>query len=198
MKKYMIMLMILALAGPALARDETLLGDDLENGGYGALVVKYGPIMGTEGFFVGGQGGWVINHTLVIGGGGYGLVSRIVLDDGECSNLGFGYGGLFLEYIIASHKLVHFSIQTLIGGGGVGRYSDWDCGEWGCGDDYWRDSDAFFALEPGANLMLNLHKFVRVGFGATYRFVDGVSYLGLCDSDLSGATGQFIVKFGSF
>lgn len=193
MTKYAAIFLVLVLAGQALARDETLLGEELESGGYGALVVKYGQIRGTDGIFVGGQGGWIINHTLVIGAAGYGLVNQIGSGRGDCTYLGFGYGGLLLEFIIASHKLVHLSVQGVIGGGGVGYYTDRYC-------DYYcvSDGDAFFALEPGAHLMLNLHRIVRVGIGASYRYVDGVRYEDLRDSDLSGYTGQFIIKFGLF
>ena len=193
MRICIVILLILAVAGPVIARDETLLGDDIENGGYGAFVVKYGRIMGTDGFFVGGQGGWIINHALVIGAGGFGLVSEIGFDEEYCSYLGFGYGGLLLEYIIASHKLVHLSIQTIVGAGGIGHRQDWYCEE-----KYKYDGDAFFALEPGVNLELNLHRIARVGVGGTYRYVSGVRYQDLCDSDLSGFAVQFMVKFGSF
>ena len=193
MRKFTVLLIIVVLASPVLAQDETLLGDDLESGGYGALVVKYGRIMGTDGVFVGGQGGWIINHTFILGGGGYGLANRITMDNSECPYLGFGYGGLLLEYIISSRKMVHFSVQTLIGAGGVDYY-----GERCWHDDAIYRSDAFFALEPGGYLMLNLHKYVRTGIGASYRYINGVQYRDLSDSDLSGATAQIIVKFGAF
>lgn len=195
MKILAVVLIVLALVVPALAEDETLLGDDIESGGYGAVIVKYGQIMGTDGVFVGGQGGWIINHTLVIGGGGFGLANKIALEGSDCQYLGFGYGGLLLEYIIASRKLVHLDIQCLIGAGGVSSYTD----TYLCYDeDYFSDGDAFFALEPGASLMLNLHRYVRVGVGATYRYVGGVCYRGLEDADLRGFTGQMIFKFGNF
>lgn len=198
MKILAAVLVVLVLVVPALAEDETLIGDDIESGGYGAVIVKYGQIMGTDGVFVGGQGGWIINHTLVIGGGGFGLANKIALEGTECQYLGFGYGGLLLEYIVASQKLVHLDIQFLIGAGGVSSYTsytdDYSC--WG--EDYYGDGDAFFAMEPGANLMLNLHRYVRVGVGATYRYVGGVCYRGLDDSDLRGFTGQMIFKFGNF
>jgi hypothetical protein len=84
----------------------------------------------------------------------------------------------------------------LIGGGGVSyfRNYDYDCYD----DDDYYNSDAFFALEPGCNLMLNLHKNVRAGVGATYRYIGGADYDGITDSDLSGFTGQIIFKFGVF
>jgi hypothetical protein len=182
-----------ALAGSALAQDETLIGGDIESGGYGALVVRYGEVKGTDGVFVGGQGGWIINHSLVLGAGGYGLANDIGVGDCDCLALGVGYGGLLVEYIIAPRKLVHLSVQAIIGGGGVTYYDRrFEC------DYSVYDGDAFFVLEPAASLMLNLHRFVRVGIGGAYRYVDGVRYDDLTDSDLSGFSAQFTAKFGSF
>ena len=193
MKYYMVLLVIFVLTAPALAKEETLLGSDLDSGGYGALVFKHGRVAGTDGFFVGGQGGWIINHALVIGAGGYGLANQIEVGSDQCPYLGFGYGGLLLEIVVASNKLVHFTVQGIIGAGGVGYYNDRGCDSCeDCGEDM------FFALEPGAYLMLNLHKHVRLGLGASYIYVDGVEYEDLSDSDLSTATVQFIMKFGSF
>lgn len=77
MRIYAIVLLVLILTGTALAEDETLLGGEIESGGYGALVVKFGHIKGEGGILVGVQGGWIVNHTLVIGGGGYGLANNI-------------------------------------------------------------------------------------------------------------------------
>jgi hypothetical protein len=193
MKRSLIALFILALAGAAFAQDKTLLGDEIESGGYGAVVVKYGRILDSDGVFVGGQGGWIINHTLVLGGAGYGLANRVRAEDGSCPYLGFGYGGLFLEYIISSRELVHGSIQCVIGGGGVSYYDEWRCEE-----PYSWDGDAFFVAEPAANLMLNLHRHVRVGIGASYRYVAGADYEDIGDSDLSGATAHILAKFGVF
>jgi len=193
MKRLMIVVFILALAGAAVPQDETLLGDEIESGGYGAVVVKYGRILGADGVFVGGQGGWVINHSFVLGGGGYGLANQVPVDGSDCPYLGFGYGGLLLEYIFSPRKLVHGSIQCLIGAGGV-SYSE----EWSCGEDYSWQSDAFFALEPAASLMLNLHKNVRAGIGASYRYVADVEFEDFTDSDLSGGTAHILIKFGVF
>jgi hypothetical protein len=98
-----------------------------------------------------------------------------------------------MEFIIASNKLVHFTVQGLIGGGGLSYYCDWYTDDW---DPH--KGDAFFALEPSANVMLNLHKYIRLGIGGSYRYINGVNYGDLTDSDLSGATVQFIAKFGTF
>jgi len=195
MKTFFIMLFLVIFVISASAQEETLISGPIESGGYGAPVVKFGQIKGQNGIFVGGQGGWIINHAFVIGGGGYGLVNDIkaVTDDlGRVLYLDFSYGGLLMEYIIASQKLVHFSIHSLIGAGRV-SYRDKDDND---GDDY--GSDQFFVLEPGANLMLNLHKNIRIGVGATYRYVSDVDYGELSNSNLRGVTAQLIIKFGSF
>lgn len=98
-----------------------------------------------------------------------------------------------MEYIIASDKLAHASLQALIGAGGVSYRGD-ECAQ----DDVAGDDNLFFVLEPGANLMVNLHNYARIGIGAAYRYVDGVDHGDLSHSDLSGFTGQLIFKFGYF
>ncbi|MBN1426023.1 hypothetical protein JXA88_15850, partial [Candidatus Fermentibacteria bacterium] len=55
---------------------ETLLKGPIENGGFGGLVVKFSQLADQTAVFVGGRGGWILNHTFVIGGGGYGLANE--------------------------------------------------------------------------------------------------------------------------
>lgn len=174
---------------------ETLISGDIESGGYGGPVVKIGQIQGKSGIFVGGQGGWIINHQFVLGGGGYGLTNDILMEDIESTEdlyLNFGYGGLFVEYIIAPKKLLHFTVNSLIGAGGV-SFRDKDYEQT---DSY--DDDSFFVLEPGVSLALNLHKHIRITLGGTYRYITGVDLEGTSNSDLSCATFEVRLKFGSF
>ena len=119
---------ILIFAGQIFAQEETLLGSgEISNGGFGGPVVKYIQLKGEPGILIGGRGGWIINHTLVLGGGGYGLVNEIeadnppVLSQGNVYNtyLNFGYGGVELEYIIHSDDMLHFSVYSLVGGGSI-------------------------------------------------------------------------------
>ncbi len=152
MRRFFIVAFILALTGTAFAQDKTLLGDEIDSGGYGAVVVKYGRILGADGIFVGGQGGWVINHSFVLGGGGYGLANQVPVDESGCPYLGFGYGGLLLEYIISPRELVHGSIQCLIGAGGV-SYSE----QWQCGDSYSYESDEVSAILNSGSAVTPIH-----------------------------------------
>ena len=65
---------------------------------------------------MGGRGGWIINHEFVVGGGGYGLSTDILVDG---KKLAMGYGGLELGYVFFSDSLVHFTIHSLFGFGGI-------------------------------------------------------------------------------
>ena len=196
MKIHFILIFLLILTVQVVAQDETLLGGNIESGGYGGPVIKFGKMSGVDAVFFGGQGGWIINHSLVIGGGGYGLTNDIKADISDPDNelfLNFGYGGFLLEYIINSRKMFHFTCNTLIGAGGV-SYKEKNYRDPGSSDD----SDSFFVIEPGANIMLNFHENIRVGIGVSYRYVRGVDYAKLKDSDLSGVTGVITFKFGAF
>jgi hypothetical protein len=72
MKKYLLISILLVLVIPfeVIAEEKTLVGNGFDNGGYGAPVVKFMSLGGEVGVLVGGRGGWIINHTFVIGGGG--------------------------------------------------------------------------------------------------------------------------------
>lgn len=193
-------LLTVVLPATTLAQDtETLIDGDVRHGGFGGPVAKFSTVDGTFAVFAGGRGGWIMNirpnHTLVLGGGGYGLSTDVDADergpDGERLFLDVDYGGVEVEYVNRTQKLVHVSVQALVGSGDV-RFRDDDHDTV---DD--RDDD-FFVLEPGANVLLNVTSFFRIGAGINYRFVSGTSLQNVSDTDLSGVGGTLTVKFGGF
>ncbi len=191
------LLALVLLVAPVLARDETLIDGKFESSGFGGPVLKLTQLNDELGLMVGGRGGWIINHTFVIGGGGYGLANKIEAKKTSSNTtlyLEMGYGGLEFEYINASSKLIHFSIYTLIGGGGVG-YSDRDSHT---AFDEKLDQDSFFVLEPAVNAMLNVTQNFRMGIGVGYRFISGADSNGIGDSDLSWPSATLTFKFGKF
>ena len=198
MKVRNLVLFILGVTiAPALAGDKTLIGDleDVDHGGFGGPVVKFTRINGEAGVLTGGRGGWIIDHRFVLGGGGYGLANNIEAEGAvpPGQDLEMGYGGGMIEYIIASDRLLHFSVECLIGAGGVttsisGEYSQGTSG----------DDDAFFVVEPGANVMLNITRFFRFGAGVSYRYIQGVHFNEIDAGDLSGAAAVLTFKFGAF
>ncbi len=173
--------------------EETLFQGEIAHGGFGGPVVKFTRVKDAFGMLVGGRGGWIVNHTLSLGGGGYGLVNEIAgpptLPYRE-SRLGFGYGGFEMEYIWHSGKLVHSTVMVLVGAGGVGYYEGEDRENW----------DSFFIMEPSFQLELNVAPFFRIDLGAGYRFVTGVEKEknDLSNSDIGGPSLNLVFKFGRF
>jgi len=163
-------------------RPDTLIHGSIESNGYGAPVLKYSPVGNSDGLFVGARGGWVINHSFVLGGAGYGLATNYQIPG---DRLTFGYGGAMLEYIADSESLVHFSIDTVIGGGGVGTRGG-------------GTTNGVFVLEPEIDAILNISAAVRAGLGVGYRMTRGVHVAGLSNADLSGVNGTFLLEFGGF
>jgi hypothetical protein len=204
MKMNMFFVVVLLAVLPLYAQEETLLGDgEIAHGGYGGPEVKFTNINNQLGILVGGRGGWIINHTIVLGGAGYGLANAVdakVMGPLAEPYLAFGYGGFTLEWIIKSDKLVHFSVNALFGGGGAGFRQDLD------NDNSEDRDDACLVIEPGATVELNVTNFMRASFGASYRYVngiesryvDGLKYDATSDESLSGPALSILLRFGKF
>jgi hypothetical protein len=171
---------------------ETLLSGEIDHGGFGGPVVKFGNIYDESAVMIGGRGGWIIDHFLSLGGGGYGLVTEITTRPEEF--LLMGYGGFEMEFIIASNRIVHSTIGTLVGAGGFSSHDrnfDSDV-------DTENQGDAFFVMEPSVNAELNVARFMRVNAGVSYRYTDGADKYGITDTDLSGLNAVITLKFGAF
>ena len=138
-----------------------------------------------------------INHRFGIGAKGYGLVNEVPIEGQQNTKLKFGCWGGLLEYIVASDMLLHLNIHTMIGAGGV-RYDIIDYQTQAPANPINYSDDGVFVLEPGLDLILNVNKKFRIGIGAAYRYVNGVNYENLSNSDLGGISGQVVLKFGLF
>ncbi|RJP77299.1 MAG: hypothetical protein C4524_08570 [Candidatus Zixiibacteriota bacterium] len=195
MKNLLLVLMLAAAALPAAAQERTLVSGQVEHGGFGAPVVRFTQIHDQFGVLVGGRGGWIINHTFSIGGGGYGLANKVEAEEAD-SVVTFGYGGGELEWIINSDDLLHFTVYALIGAGGISIREDfWE--NHGDGDGNGR-TDGLFVGDLTGNLELNIASWFRVNFGAGYRLVSGVEIPGYSNSDFGGPSGHITLKFGKF
>lgn len=176
---------------------------EIHSGGFGALVVKVGAIDGETAVLFGGRGGWVINRTFVIGGGGYGYTDMMQHNQSMVADTGisFGYGGLELEYLFSSSNVVHATVMTLIGAGGfaVMRRS-----AYGPDNDFnTLYSTSCFVFEPAVNVEVNILTWLRLGIGGGYRFVTGIEAgIGAKtydnNSTVSGLFGAATLKFGPY
>ena len=99
MKKLAIIISVALLSTTLMAQEKTLLGSEVSHGGYGAFFTKVGQVTGGTGVYIGGQGAWMINHRLGIGGKGYGIVNELAVPDLENIKLEFGCWGACLRLV---------------------------------------------------------------------------------------------------
>ncbi len=201
MKRTIIAVSIVLLAAMnVFSQQKTLIsGDDLTLVGYFSPVVKFSSVHDDLGVFVGARGGLIVNHSFAIGFGGYGLASYVeALNRGPLGEryMEMGYGGLDIEYIINPNDLVHFSVGTLIGAGGI-LFNDRSQGS-----EYWDerdpDVDAFFIAEPTVNVDLNVTTFLKTSLGASYRLVSGLRSDVSNNAELSGFSAMLSIRVGKF
>lgn len=174
--------------------------------GWGAFDIKAGQVLGDEiGMYMGGKGGLLINNTFTIGLAGYGLLpfhrlESVVNINNENPYLFFGYGGLYLEYIIKPMNAVHINANCIIGGGGAGYiYAVYRSNRYDGYDEYDYVTDPVFVIEPGINMGVNLTKWFRIDVGGSYRFVNVIEdYDIVSEDDLKGFSGNISFKFGLF
>jgi hypothetical protein len=195
MKTTAILVLVFVYMSIGIAQEQVLLSGEIENGGFGGPVLKMTTINGENALMVGGRGGWIINHSFVIGGGGDGVVTNVKprIIDSVHQYMDMGYGGLDLEYISTSDELLHWSAGLLIGGGGVGYRNE--------NNDSFNmhhQMDTFFVLEPNVHVNLNVTHFFRIAAGVSYRYVNGLTSALSTNADLSGPSAMLTFKFGKF
>ena len=210
MKKLFILLFLVPVlvlnAQEEESTEKTLFGGkDVRVTGYGAPDLLFSQILGNEtGLFMGGRGGVILNSSLILGGGGYGLATKHTFDykdpiNGDSMNAYFnmGYGGLHIGYVNSSDDVVHYTLSTLIGAGGA-SYNDGAYYKPGSWEEGTLESTAFFVLQPAVGIELNMLSFFRVEATVGYRLSlwSTLSHHG--DTDLSGIFAGLALKFGKF
>lgn len=185
----------------------TLFGsDEITHGGYGGLAINYSQIDGKDALLVGARGGWIINHGIAIGLGGYGFANEMKYQKtiegiNDKYTLAGGYGGLLIEPIIGGNWPVHVSIPVLIGAGGVAYINNYYYSDDLNSDDCHHrseDADAFFVIEPGIELELNMVKFMRLAIGGYYRYTSDLELADTNSDILNGFSAGVTLKFGKF
>jgi hypothetical protein len=211
MKKLIALFAIALLVIPAFAQEDqkkndrnndeirTLFGPHVKHGGYGAFTMGYSQIGNQDAVIAGGRLGWIIDHSLTLGFGGYGFANDIHIDNAETGrgyNLDGGCGGMFIEPIILPKFPVHIAIPIFFGAGGVACSRDDFYTE--DSDYYIEDSDGFLFAEPGVEIELNVLKFLRLSVGASYRFTTGVHMIDTPGNVLDGLSSSLSLKIGKF
>lgn len=135
------------------------------------------------------RGGVYLNRRLAIGLAVNGLGnSDMHLGKNDARNFGT-YGGLLLQYVVHSNRLVHASFESTIGDG-----------RWCAASDQRQDCAAkrFIVFEPAANLELNVARHVRITTGVGYRFAVAGSGEGPSSREMSSLVVRSGLVFGSF
>jgi len=201
MRNLAFVITLLMCASGATAQEHTVFKDSVATGGFGGPVAKVTSINDQVAMMAGGRGGWVINHSLIIGGGGYGITTEVNATEGAIADQGpldlqFGYGGVEVEYRIHPQRLGHIGFYTLVGGGSANYVKD--VGSMAESQERVGQSDSVFVVEPGVNAELNVTRWFHLNAGMTYRVVTGVAQGALRNRDLAGFTGALTFKFGKF
>ncbi len=219
MKKIIVLALFLAVTFSTFAQEKTdkpqmktLFGnnDRIRHGGYGGILINYSQLndkdlKNKDAILVGARGAWIIDHHFAIGIGGMGFASQNKFNnDSDDYVLGGGYGGLIFEPILAPFNVVNVSFPILVGAGGAAYTKYFEDQDYEDDDYYWDryDASAFFVVEPGVEINLNLVKFMRVSFGGYYRYTSGLNLEnpnGITNKELlNGFSCGLGLKFGKF
>jgi hypothetical protein len=207
LKNLAILMIVLLYTGPVVAQDndapgdETLFPGKFRNGWFGGAVVKLSSVNKEFGTIAGVRGGWIPKRSYSLGIGVYYLVTTtgvknvVPAHPDSTLDIVFGYAGPELEYVNRSHKLIHYTI-CVFAGPGVIQYKDYEPAEGE--DEEAMDRDLFFVFEPALNIMLNVHRLARLGFGISYRYVYGAQLGGIMEKNLRSPAAVVTLKLGRF
>ncbi len=184
----------------------TLFGQGRATGGYGALSSKVTTIGGEFANLSEIYGGVFINRRWMVGLAFAASTNDLrvpveySVDPLQPMTYQYGQGGLMIERVLGSNKPVHLVLNLFSGVGFTAQYNrnDWDDYNYHYDHPSIHDENWFYVLEPGAQLELNLFRWMRLSPGVSYRKTYQSSALGLIDSDLSNWSYNITVKFGGF
>jgi hypothetical protein len=178
------------------AQEQTLISGNSSFGGFGGPAFRITQAAGETMALSGGGGAFIIGSRFAIGGAGFGGTTAVdarLAGSTVRGEMDFGYGGLTLEYIVGSSKLLHPTLGLLVGGGAVSvwpndlrpRLRD-------------RGNESFGVVEPQVGLEMNIVRWMRIGGTVGYRAVIGSEETRLVNDQLSGASGTLVIRFGKF
>lgn len=191
---------------------KTILKSNTLTGSYISLSINYLEIDTKDALKFGGRGGWIFNHKLAIGLGGYfflnGYKPNPELGDAfqyRFSSEGF-LCGIFIEPFFRQYKKLHVSTPFTLGAGvisyiGEDLYSSYISSSV-------EDSDGFFYIESGIEFDINPLQYLRLSFGLYYRLTTNIYLEGenednelvslVEDNPLNGISLGIAFKVGKF
>jgi len=189
MRKIFLIILISLFLTPLFAKGSIFISDEktfgifpsfyyVEHGWFIGPVAQVTTIAENMAFSLGGRIGWMGNRRYVVGLGYYSQLTKIEI---QTNKTVMNYGGLELEYIFFPDELIHFSVYSLLGYGGL------KCGKY----------DHFFMVEPGAHVVLSMTDIFHIEFGISKRFVKDVDSDFVDFSDLNNYSWRAGFKLGN-
>ncbi len=202
---FFIVFLLLSISIETKAQDEvqTLTHGLRHSGGYGAILFRSGKFKNEALILTGIRGVWVINRAFGIGIEANGVAPINTYDGIDPNNLARaylvgGYGGLFVEPIFWSNKVVHVTFPVSAGTGWLGYVSDWQNDYYDPSRSELYDDDIFWYLEPGAVIEVNVARCFRLDAGISRRFTQNIELVNTNPSELERINFIIGLKFGKF
>ena len=183
---------------------------DGSSGMFFSLNVKLGELNDQQAYFTGAEIGIIRKHFLNIGLKGAGLVTDVESDTknvvGDPYQLKMSYGGIFVEPIISSENVAHFTFPVFIGIGGIGEKHDPLLLEDNIvnGINIAEDHElpiqtkTLLILEPGVNVELNLNRNIRLLGGVGYQMILSDFLPNLQGNEVNGLSTNLSLRIGWF
>lgn len=176
------------------AQEEVIFDRVKVHGGFGGLIVELTSMDNQAGVFAGGGGGIILNSFFVGGFGQGGNFAEHVVG-GQEYPVNFGYGGLWLGYVVPTQKAIHFFGSLKIAGGSISLAESRDNLE----KNLYEES--VFVAQPEAGVEVNMFKWFRIALTGNYRIVSGIqpkNLGGLRNRDFDAAGMALTMRFGKF
>ena len=183
--------------------------EQMDSGWVIAPDARFAQINDRTATFAGAYGGWLVDHTFLVGGGGYWLANGH-------HDFEMAYGGPIVGWIFRGEERIGFGVRALVGGGSatiarpyseffgappavtreVARFGRAHGGAPAPGLDGGTRvavHDDFFIAEPQVSAVWRVADWMRIDAGLGYRFI---GFADLVDEHLRGASGSVSVRFG--
>ena len=180
--------------------DSPFISAQNKYGAIGAPSLKYTSISNRGNLVLGGKFGLVINKSIVLGGGFYGLASGLKtsfvdVPSGQHVMMNMNYGGLELEYILFPESIIHGSLEILLAGGGL----YFDVSDKSVPHNSYSKYD-LLVYEPSLNIEFNALSWLHIDGNVAYRIITSYDFTayGISKEDLTGISVGLIFKIGSY
>jgi len=184
---------------------QSIFGQGRATGGYGALSNKFTYIGGEFANIAEVYGGVFINRRWMVGLSFAGSTNDLrvpveySVDPVNPMTYQYSQGGMVVERVFNSNRPFHLVLSMF---SGVGFSAQYNRNDWYNYDyhqsSFVHDENWFYVLEPGAQVEMNLFRWMRLSPGVSYRKTYGSDGLGLTDDSLSDWTYNITLKFGGF